>query len=179
MRISSASSSVVHRPVKNSEAGIVRRPREERTSSWASSVRATAGYSAAGSAWAMEPPIVPRLRIWKCPMRGVARARSGAAAATSGLDPTAASVVPGPDPQRAVTSLDAPQFRYPPQVDQVFEHGQAQGQHGDQALASGQQLGVVSQLTQQLGRLGERCGAWYSNGAGFMDGPPCQWSISS
>ena len=30
----------------------------------ASSATATAGSSAAGSAWAMLPPIVPRLRFW-------------------------------------------------------------------------------------------------------------------
>ena len=43
----------------------------------ASSVSATAGYSAAGSAWAIDPPSVPRLRIWKWPISGVARASNG------------------------------------------------------------------------------------------------------
>ena len=50
----------------------------------APSATATAGYSDAGSACASEPPTVPRLRIWKCPMSGVARASNGAAAATVG-----------------------------------------------------------------------------------------------
>ncbi len=40
-------------------------PRREATSMSASSASATAGYSAAGSAWAIDPPSVPRLRIWK------------------------------------------------------------------------------------------------------------------
>ena len=38
---------------------------------------ATAGNSDAGSAWASDPPTVPRLRIWKWPMSGVAGASSG------------------------------------------------------------------------------------------------------
>ena len=51
-------------------------------SSSASSASATAGSSDAGSACAIEPPTVPRLRIWKWPMCGTARASSGTAAAT-------------------------------------------------------------------------------------------------
>ena len=45
-----------------------RRARARRASIVASSASATAGYSAAGSACAIEPPTVPRLRIWKWPM---------------------------------------------------------------------------------------------------------------
>ena len=37
----------------------------------------------AGSAWAIEPPSVPRLRTWKWPTSGVARASSGTASAIS------------------------------------------------------------------------------------------------
>ena len=96
MRSSSGSSAVLHRPVKNEAAGIERVPRGETASISASSASATAGYSAAGSACAIEPPNVPRLRIWKCPMKGVTRVSSGAAFATSALAPTAASVVPAP-----------------------------------------------------------------------------------
>ena len=62
----------------------------------ASRASATAGYSPAGSAWAIEPPTVPRLRIWKWPMYGVASLSIGTAAATSALASTAASVVPAP-----------------------------------------------------------------------------------
>ena len=65
---SSASSAVDQTPVKNSLAGTVRDPVVDASSNVASSATATAGYSAAGSAWASEPPIVPRLRIWKWPM---------------------------------------------------------------------------------------------------------------
>ena len=42
-----------------------RRPRADATSICASNVSATAGYSAAGSACAIDPPSVPRFRIWK------------------------------------------------------------------------------------------------------------------
>ena len=41
--------------------------------------------------------MVPRLRIWKCPMRGVALVNSGTAAATSGDDSILACVVPAPN----------------------------------------------------------------------------------
>ena len=38
------------------------------------------------SAWATLPPIVPRLRIWKCPISGVASTRSGTAALSPAED---------------------------------------------------------------------------------------------
>ena len=43
-------------------------PRDDVASIVASSASATAAYSAAGSACAIAPPSVPRVRIWKCPM---------------------------------------------------------------------------------------------------------------
>ena len=72
------SSAVDHTPVE--ELRRRHRPRSApptTMSNVASRATATAGYSAAGSAWANEPPIVPRLRIWKWPMYGVTAARSG------------------------------------------------------------------------------------------------------
>ena len=62
---SSGSSAVLQMPVKNSAAGMARWPRGDSVSMTASRASATAGYSAAASACASEPPIVPRLRIWK------------------------------------------------------------------------------------------------------------------
>ena len=63
---SSGAIAVLQRPSKKSRGGDVSPPlRSETTSIVASSASATAGYSAAGSAWAIEPPSVPRLRIWK------------------------------------------------------------------------------------------------------------------
>ena len=44
----------------------------------------TAGYSAEGSAWASEPPMVPRVRIGRWPTHRVASRRSGSFRATTG-----------------------------------------------------------------------------------------------
>ena len=62
----------------------------------ASSASATAAYSAAGSAWAIAPPNVPRVRIWKWPMCGVAIVSSGTESATSSSIPTSAWEVVAP-----------------------------------------------------------------------------------
>ena len=62
--ISSCSSAVVSAPRKKSSARIVREPVEPVTAISASQVTAMPGISAAGSACAMLPPTVPRLRIW-------------------------------------------------------------------------------------------------------------------
>src|SRR2546422_238737 len=53
------------------------------TTSPSSAVR-TAGYSADGSAWAIEPPMVPRVLIGRCPTHFVASLRSGSLLATTG-----------------------------------------------------------------------------------------------
>ena len=53
------------------------RPRPaDRATRTASSARSTGGRSAAGSAWATLPPIVPRLRTWTSPIRGSASAKT-------------------------------------------------------------------------------------------------------
>ena len=103
-------------------------------------------------------------------MNGVARASSGTAAATSALAPTIASVVPAPIHSVAVATLDALELVDPPDVDQVVEDGEAQGQHRDEALAAGQHLGLVAELGEQRGGLGGRRRTWYSNAAGFIAG---------
>ena len=122
----------------------------------ASSASATAGYSAAGSACAIDPPSVPRLRIWKWPISGVARASSGTAAATSALASTTASVVPGADPQRAVATLDALELGDAPDVDEVLEDREAQRQHRDEALTAGEHLRVVAELGEEVHGVGGR-----------------------
>ena len=63
------------------------RPATERSTSSASSARTTAGMSDAGSAWASEPPSVPRLRTWTSPMSWMA---SSAAAPARRPAPTRA-----------------------------------------------------------------------------------------
>ena len=54
------------------------------------------GHSAAASAWAMEPPQVPALRMARCAMCGAAGDSSGACCATSGLPSISVCVVSAP-----------------------------------------------------------------------------------
>ena len=63
---------------KKSRALMVRLPFGPVASTSPSSASRQAGNSAAGSAKAMEPPSVPRLRMAVCPICGMARAISGA-----------------------------------------------------------------------------------------------------
>ncbi len=71
----------------------------------------------------------------------------------------------GPDPHRAVAALDAGELGQPGDVHQVLEGGQAQGQHGHQALTAGQQLGLVTQRGQQLGGVGDGVGPVVGEGS--------------
>ena len=70
-------------PVKNSLAGISRAPPVLATTMVASRQEATAGSSADGSACAMLPQTVPRLRISRWPTQGSASRSRGTAAAAS------------------------------------------------------------------------------------------------
>ena len=83
VRISSGARAVLYGPWKNPAAGMVRVPPGPAATSSASSARATAGSSAAGSAWARLPPTVPLFRTGACATRPIASASSGAATATS------------------------------------------------------------------------------------------------
>src|SRR5213593_1418053 len=88
VKISVGSSAVARYETKNccgeSTRGVVV-PRPWRaTMKMASSAAATAGSSAAGSAWARLPPMVPRFRICGCPTHRRASARSGTWAVTTG-----------------------------------------------------------------------------------------------
>ena len=149
----------------------------------ASSASATAGYSAAGSAWAIDPPSVPRLRIWKWPISGVALASSGTARRHLGAGLDGRLRGAGADPQRAVAALDALQLGDAPDVDEVLEDRQAQREHRDQALAAGQHLRAVAELGEQLRGVGGRArrvvlerrglhGAHLRSGSGELRGPP-------
>ena len=75
--------SVVIAPTTSSRAGTSRVPRGPRSTTVASRQAATAGSSAAGSAWARLPQTVPRLRSSRWPTKGIARPISGTARATS------------------------------------------------------------------------------------------------
>ena len=148
---SSCGASVVSQvPSKNWLAGTVRSPSGPVMSSSASSASATAGYSAAGSAWAIEPPIVPRLRIWKCPISGVAAASNGTSRSITSL----ASSVLCPDDRTeydmTVHALDKAQRGDAADVDQSIEPRQTEVEHRDQALAAGQHLRLVAEVAEQL-----------------------------
>ena len=79
---------VSYKPPKNASASTVRAPFLPSMRILASSATAQAGSSAAGSANAMEPPKVPRLRTAGCATWGMALAISGAWVAISAEDST-------------------------------------------------------------------------------------------
>jgi len=83
--ISPGRSDVVYTPANRSWAAIVRVPCGPHAVTDPSSASSAAGSSAAGSAWAIDPPTVPRERIWGWPIRASAAASSGEAARTSSL----------------------------------------------------------------------------------------------
>ncbi len=62
----------------------------------------------------------------------------------------------GADAHGAAAALDPPQLLDPAHVDEVVEVGQAEGEHGHQALAAGQHPGAVTELGQQGHGLGGR-----------------------
>src|SRR3569623_1136922 len=78
--ISSRSSAVSNKPLKKSSAAILRRS----VAIVAPSATSAAGYSAAGSACAIDPPIVPRLRTCASPIQPASPASAGTSLRTTG-----------------------------------------------------------------------------------------------
>ncbi len=147
---------------------MTRRPRGEAASSSPSSANTTAGYSAAGSAWAMEPPTVPRLRIWRWPISGVARASSGAAAATSASVSTAASVVPAPThspPSRR--SMPVSSSSRPMSI-RCSKTASRSASIGTRLWPPASTLAPSPSSASRSVASRTLCGRWYANGAGFM-----------
>ena len=83
VRSSSSPTAVSRKPVKKSSAVIVRVP-EGPVTTIVARASATAGRSEAGSPWASEPPIVPRLRTCGSPTRWAACPNRGRCSASSG-----------------------------------------------------------------------------------------------
>ena len=165
---SSSSSAVDHTPVKNADAGTDLAPLAETRSNVASRATATAGYSAAGSAWTSEPPMVPRLRIWKWPMYGVTAASRGTSAATVGSNSTTASRVP------ALTTSD-PLSRSMPRSSATRPMSTKCPKRAKRKLSIGTRLCPPARIlasspsSASVASTSSRSsGAWYSNGAGFM-----------
>ena len=102
------------------------------------------GRSAAGSACASEPPIVPRCRICGSPTSEAACASSGASARTSSDPARSAWQVTAPITRSALVGPDAGQLGHPADVDQHRRHGQPQLHHRQQRVPAGEQLRVVA-----------------------------------
>jgi len=86
--------------MKKSLAAMLRLPDGPWATSSASRATAMAGYSAAGSAWAMDPPMVPRLRIWGWPILVVAAWRTGWRLRTAAESSTSRLLVMAPISKR-------------------------------------------------------------------------------
>ncbi len=86
VRTSSGARAVVRRSLKKSSALMVRAPFGPVARSSAPRASTTAGQSAAGSAWARLPPIVPQLRTWGSPIMAPASVRIGHFALSEALD---------------------------------------------------------------------------------------------
>ena len=84
-----------------------------------------------------------------------------------------ASRVPAPTTSEPLRRSIPRQLVDAADVDEVVEAGQPQVEHRHQALAAGEHLGVVAEVGER-GRATSSTvvGAWYSNGAGFMDASP-------
>ena len=79
--------------------------------------------------------------------------------AISALVSIAASVVAGADANRSVLPLDAPELVEAADVDEVLERREPQRQHRHEALAAGEDLGLVAELAQQPDGLGHGRGS--------------------
>jgi hypothetical protein len=173
---SSSSARVVSSgPRKKSVAAISRRPPGPTASRTPSVSTSTEGISPAGSAWAIEPTVVPRLRIagWAT-LRSAWRSRGRAVAASVVL------LEPGvpderTDAHRGVGDVHGIQPRHAVDVDEVARVGQAHRQHRDQALAAGEDLAVVADLAEHGDGLVDGRGGVVHERSGFhLVDPACR-----
>ena len=118
--ISPGFSAVVKRSTKNLSAGIFRAPFGPFATTVAPRATRTVGKSAAGSACAMEPPIVPRLRTWMSPICEAASARIGQDFFTSGRGCDLRVRRRGADLERLALRLDAREALDGAEVDEGF-----------------------------------------------------------
>ncbi len=154
VRISVGSIAVTNVSRKNSRAAMRRSPSWLRHTSVAREAMRTAGQSAEGSACAHEPPIVPQLRTCGSPMPPAASCSSGMARGDGlGLEDLPVSR-PGADPELVARS-GIPSM--PAEVADVHEQRRlrkAQLQEGNEAVASGEDLGFALALLQDPERVG-------------------------
>ena len=97
--------------------------------------------------------MVPRFRIWKWPMWGIASASSGAAVATTAS--CSADRLPRhrSDREPFSVSTDELQRRNPVQIDEMVKARQPQCEHRHQTLPTAENLGVVPEFRKQRDRL--------------------------
>ena len=148
-------SAVSNRPLKKSSAFTVRLPFGPAISTSPPSASRQAGNSAAGSAKAIEPPSVPRLRIAAWPMCGMASAISGACRAMSAERSASAWRVSAPISTVPFLTAMPAEPADAIQVDQKLRRRQPHVERGDQALAAGEQPRLAS-ARQQLDGMIER-----------------------
>ncbi len=153
MSIASSSSpgsiAVISGAMKKSPAGSVRDPCCERSVRVASSATAAAGSSAAGSAWAMLPPIVPRVRMARCATCPSASGRMGSVVCDLRVVLDRVLTRHGADPDRAVTALDSRELAHPAQIDDRLGARDPHAEHRDEALSAGEQARVLGPLREQ------------------------------
>ena len=74
---SAGSNAVFRAPIKKSSAEISRPPRSDFANTFPCTATRARGNSPLGSAWAIEPQTVPRLRITRCAIQGITALRIG------------------------------------------------------------------------------------------------------
>ena len=139
--------------------GCCARRRARRRGTRRPSASATAGYSAAGSAWAIEPPTVPRLRIcgWAIQRVALVQQRLALAHERRSLDRPLGRH--GADGEPAVRLADVVEVGDPAEVEQQLRTREPHVEQRHQALAAGQDLGLARRVAASSEtRLGHRVG---------------------
>ena len=105
-----------------------------RSATWPPSVASTSAISAAGSAFATEPPTVPRLRVAACPTNGSARASSGTLRAIVSIVQRGDLARRRADRDRRAVVANAVQLADARNVDQPGRPREPHRHHGNQRL---------------------------------------------
>ena len=142
-------------PGRSRRSGSTRSPRDERATISASSASRQAGRSDAGSAWAIEPPTVPRLRTCRSPMIGsTSRSRPYASA---GEPISSAYVVSAPMASRPSSSCRTPlSSAMPTDVHELVGEGEPHLEERQQALSACEELDRTVTARQSAQRLIDR-----------------------
>jgi len=151
--------------MKKSSAGIDVGPSVVASMMSAPSVTATSGISADGSAFAIEPPTVPRLRVGGCPTHGSTRASIGTDALMTGSRSACAWRVVAP----TITAPASSRIRQVPATARYRSASlgaPAASQHRHQRLSACDQARILV-AGQQAARLTERIRPDVIEGCGF------------